>query len=732
MDFLSGAFHYSDSVNPSKYSPRPSDYFGTLPFRTSRFEREAADVTADYLEKWQKAVKADDPERKDLVFHGSTTNLGHFVSWAYPECIPDRVDLCTQICDFGFYWDDVTDSVNVQKNAEITQDLALALLSELTLGQRLEPKLEINKIVVQMLWGVLDKDRKSGLEMIKFWKGHLDGQAESAHNNMSFEEYTKHRLSEVGARWAVEVGCWSLGINLSREKKDSVAHFVNKGLLAAALMNDYYSFNKEFDEHQRAGSMDRLQNGLGILMREYGYTETEARSILREEIRKGERAIMDGYIAWRESADSSSESHELNRYIVMIILMIGGITFWSSHASRYHRDDLITTADDRAMIVGKFQCSLRVFDGYPPPKRLKSATSSNDMSGRKRKSWSDSNGVDTHGACYTNGSSNRAKRNGTEAVHKANGRDSMDVYTAPFLKAPSEVCEAPYEYINSLQGKNMRNKFMDALNHWLRVPAPSMQIIKNIVQMLHNSSLMLDDIEDASPLRRGQPVAHTFYGISQTINSANFVYVKSVKETSRLKNPMCMEIFTDELSNLHTGQSLDLYWRYHGRCPSINEYIMMVDNKTGGLFRLMLRLMEAESPAASSASLVKLLTLTGRYYQIRDDYLNLTSVEYTSKKGFCEDLDEGKFSLLLLHLLNHTRHPDRITAPLFNRASGARDLAREVKVHIIQAMDKAGTFEYAQGVLKYLHEETMRTLDEVEADLGRNTEAKILLLGLGL
>ncbi len=215
---------------------------------------------------------------------------------------------------------------------------------------------------------------------------------------------------------------------------------MNKGLLAAALMNDYYSFNKEFDEHQRAGSMDRLQNGLGILMREYGYTETEARSILREEIRKGERAIMDGYVAWQECADSSSESHELNRYIVMIILMIGGITFWSSHASRYHRDDLITTADDRAIIVGKFQCSLRVLDGYPPPKFLKSATSSNGTSGSKRGSWSNSNGVHTNGACYTNGSSNREKPNGTEAVHKANEHDSMDVYTAPFLKAPSEVC----------------------------------------------------------------------------------------------------------------------------------------------------------------------------------------------------------------------------------------------------------------------------------------------------
>jgi geranylgeranyl pyrophosphate synthase len=58
---------------------------------------------------------------------------------------------------------------------------------------------------------------------------------------------------------------------------------------------------------------------------------------------------------------------------------------------------------------------------------------------------------------------------------------------------------------------------------------------------------------------------------------------------------------------------------------------MMVDNKTGGLLRLMLQLMEAESPISlplnTSTSLLRLLTYTGRYYQIRDDYLNLTSAD---------------------------------------------------------------------------------------------------------
>nr|QXF69098.1 sesterbrasiliatriene [Penicillium arizonense] len=719
MEDFPNVFEYSRPVDPSGFQPQPPEYFGTLPFRVARFQNEAVKATDDFLAEWMQALG---PDGKNLVFHGSPTPLGHFVSWAYPETLPQRVVLCTRICDFGFYWDDVTDALSAEKNAEITQDLALAMLSELKLGKRLEPKLEINKLVVQMLREVLDMDREAGLEMIRFWKGHLDGQAKSTHNDMSFDQYKKHRLSEVGARWAAEVGCWSLGIHISPQEKQSVHHFLDKGLLAAALMNDFYSFNKEFDEHSRAGSVDRLQNALSILMREYGYTEKEAREILKQEIRKGEREIMDGYVSW-EKDSIEPKSSELRKYIVMIINMIGGITFWSSHASRYHRDNLSTNEADRAKIVGKSHRDIfRVLKDYPPPKVKESTQDTTARKKRKLDGFSESKL--TNGVSHTNG------------VNQTNGvKDhySMAVFTAPFLKAPSHACESPYEYINSLRGKNMRNKFIDALNSWLQVPSASLEIIKGIVQMLHNSSLMLDDIEDESSLRRGQPATHIFYGQSQTINSANYVYVKSVAQLLRLQNEKSRDIFIDELSNLHLGQGLDLYWRFHGRCPTVDEYIVMIDNKTGGLFRLMLRLMDAEASVSSTASLAKLLTLTGRYYQIRDDYKNLTSQEYTAQKGFCEDLSEGKFSLLLIHLLNHTPYPERVTTALFHRQPGSTtDLCPKLKQYVLDAMESAGTFEYVASVLELLHKDIMRTLDMVESELGLNTAARVLLIGLGL
>ncbi len=64
---------------------------------------------------------------------------------------------------------------------------------------------------------------------------------------------------------------------------------------------------------------------------------------------------------------------------------------------------------------------------------------------------------------------------------------------------------------------------MEAFDSWLSVPAPKLTIIRNVVEMLHTASLLIDDVEDNSELRRGIPVAHKIYGIPSTINCANYV-----------------------------------------------------------------------------------------------------------------------------------------------------------------------------------------------------------------
>ncbi|KAI9376181.1 isoprenoid synthase domain-containing protein [Aspergillus egyptiacus] len=721
MDAIPSHCRYSDPLDIRTYKTQDAEWFSLYPVYLSRYESIAINASKETLARLTEAAEKDGLEEPRRLLYGCQTPLGNFTAWAYPESLPERLSLCTSYCDFAYFWDDVTDTLGLEKLDEVTQDLALAVLSALKPGQPVEPKFAINKLAQQYMRDLMDGHGELGITLMKAWGKHLDTQQTSRHNDMSFEQMGIHRFREGGVIWAIELGRWAADLHCSQQELDSVRPIIDAGGVAGIITNDYYSFNKEFDAHQRTGTLDRMQNAVGLLMREYGYTEDEARSILRQEINKGEKQFIDGYKAWESAPGPKSDS--LRRYLIMVMQLFGGTIFWMAHAPRYHHE-LLTTAEDRATIVGKAHGPLRVLEGYPPPKGLKRLGSSLDLTAtttvNKRRNSSESPSASKH-------------INGV----KSTPEHPMALYTAPFVKAPTEICDAPYEYINSLQSKNTRNKFIDTLNTWLRVPSESLQVIKNIVSMLHNTSLMLDDVEDLSSLRRGHPATHVFYGMSQTINSANFTYVKVVRETTRLRSPNAMEIFLDELTNLHCGQSYDLHWRHQARCPTTEEYIIMVDNKTGGLFRLMLRLMHAESSTSSSTtptpSLTRLLTLTGRYYQIRDDYLNLTSSDYTSKKGFCEDLDEGKFSLPLIHLLEHTPHPDRITAAIYNHRGGcAAKLTREVKRHILDEMESARTLDYVREVIAHLHGEIMATLNEVERELGTNEAARGLLVGLGL
>ncbi|KAL4788979.1 isoprenoid synthase domain-containing protein [Aspergillus venezuelensis] len=687
METINAVMKHCVPINYDDYDPLPADHFCTYPVFCSKARAEAMEASAEFTRNWKRACEVDGLDQDKLDFKACTTHLGHYNQWAYPDCVPGRVWLSAVLSDCAFFWDDVRDSISADTINELKQDFGIAMLSELQSGRRIDPKFEINKLAVQVIRDSIAVDPFVGIKHLKGWKGHLDSQEKPTHNNLSWEQYVDNRVNESGENWGISVGCWTNNIRISDEEKESVKYLTQLACAGGVLGKDYYSFSKEFDEHHRSGTLERLQNGVALLMREYGYTEEEAKAIIKMEVIHREKEWMDRFNAW--SRQAGPETAEICRYLVMTMALISGSMFWMSHTSRYHRTDLATTAEDRATLIGRSHGALRVLEGYPRPKNLEGIA---------------------------------------PAVQNSNGH----VQHKGAL-ADSSICDAPYDYIDSLPSKKHRNKLLDVLNDWLQVPSGSLERIKKVVHMLHNSSLMLDDIEDASALRRGQPATHTFYGISQTINSANYIYVHTVHEVTRLDNPKCLDIFIDELRNLHRGQSLDLYWRHHARCPTIEEYIVMVDNKTGGLFRLMLRLMTAESTISQSldTSLSRLLMLTGRYYQIRDDYLNLTSADYESKKGFCEDFDEGKFSLPLIHLLSHTQYPDRITSALFNRAPGTA-LPREVKRHILAAMEEARTLDYTQDVLKYLHEDLMHALDETEDRLGVNNAVRMMLLGLGL
>jgi geranylgeranyl diphosphate synthase type 3 len=128
-------------------------------------------------------------------------------------------------------------------------------------------------------------------------------------------------------------------------------------------------------------------------------------------------------------------------------------------------------------------------------------------------------------------------------------------------------------------------------------------------------------------LRRGAPAAHIVFGTAQTINCANYVYFQAMQELYKLNSQsgIALAIYCEELLNLHRGQGMDLYWRDTLTLPSEEAYMKMIANKTGGLFRLAVRLMGAVSTC--TFDFMPLVEKIGLIFQIRDDYKNLVSNE---------------------------------------------------------------------------------------------------------
>ena len=207
-----------------------------------------------------------------------------------------------------------------------------------------------------------------------------------------------------------------------------------------------------------------------------------------------------------------------------------------------------------------------------------------------------------------------AKHNGLHG-HLAAGDERPAYFSSTNSASQENFLLEPYSHIVKVAGKNIRNKLIAGFNHWLDVPQDKIRNIEEIIQMLHNASLLIDDIEDSSILRRGQPCAHLIYGQASTINCSSYVMFIGLEKVLQLGHQDAVRVFSQQMLELHRGQGMEIYWRDNFSCPTEEEYKEMINRKTGGLFNLAVRLMQLFS--RSQEDFTHLTQLLGLYFQIR-------------------------------------------------------------------------------------------------------------------
>ncbi|WP_135661724.1 polyprenyl synthetase family protein [Halorhabdus rudnickae] len=227
-----------------------------------------------------------------------------------------------------------------------------------------------------------------------------------------------------------------------------------------------------------------------------------------------------------------------------------------------------------------------------------------------------------------------------------------------------------------------------------------------IPEVLHNGTIIVDDVEDRASMRRGEPALHREYGVDVALNAGNAMYFLPLKIITR--NPANLdaetrlaayEMLMYELNRTHLGQGMDIHW-HNERAVRIDEaqYYEMCACKTGCLARIVARLAaivtgqstEVEQQVARYAERLSIA------FQIGDDILDIENTLDEAGdfgKEFGNDVREGKKTLMVIHAAEHAPAED---VARLEEILEAEDNTDEEVLEAIEILRSAGSVEYAR------------------------------------
>ncbi len=222
------------------------------------------------------------------------------------------------------------------------------------------------------------------------------------------------------------------------------------------------------------------------------------------------------------------------------------------------------------------------------------------------------------------------------------------------------------EYIINAGGKRLRPMLLLLASGALDHRGQDAHQLAAVVEFIHTSTLLHDDVVDESNLRRGRETANAVWGNAASVLVGDFLYSRSFQLMVELGSMQIQTILADTTNRIAEGEVLQLL---HVRNADTDEaaYIRVIERKTAVLFAAATRL-GALLAGANELTQQKLhdygLNL-GFAFQIADDVLDYSSDAETLGKNLGDDLAEGKATLPLIHAI---RHSDAKTAAILRTA----------------------------------------------------------------
>jgi len=272
---------------------------------------------------------------------------------------------------------------------------------------------------------------------------------------------------------------------------------------------------------------------------------------------------------------------------------------------------------------------------------------------------------------------------------------------------PEELYRAT-RYLPDAGGKRLRPAILMLSAEAVGGDSDSVLPAAVALELIHNFTLIHDDIMDRDDIRRGMAALHVKWGTAGAILAGDTLYSRAFEIISKMdadpqKLLKCVALLSRTCTEICEGQWLDVDFEKRD-VVDVAEYLEMIENKTSVLYGAAAKVGAILGGASDEVAdaMYEFGRLTGISFQIHDDVIDLVTPEEILGKSRGSDLKEGKKTLIALHALNNG-----VELECFGKADATQD-----------EIDSAVAKLEESGTLAYVREMADNYLEDGKSKLG--------------
>jgi len=293
-------------------------------------------------------------------------------------------------------------------------------------------------------------------------------------------------------------------------------------------------------------------------------------------------------------------------------------------------------------------------------------------------------------------------------------RQAVDKHIEQVLEScpyPASLYD-PIRYVMRIGGKRVRPILVILAARSLKASMESVLDVAVAVELLHNFTLVHDDIMDRDDIRRGQPTIHAKWDEGTAILAGDALIGIAYRRLSRLKTERLGELirtFTDAVVEVCEGQALDK--EFEGREEvSLAEYEDMIARKTGRLISMSSKIgaLAAGGDPEQVEALERYGSLIGKAFQIQDDLLDYLSTTEELGKAVGSDLAMRKATYVTLEAAERLSGESlrRFKELLGDHGSGVSEELRRL-------LKEAGVLDSGRRAVEALMDQALLAVEDI-------------------